>query len=779
MLTFRRLVALGALFSTAVFLPACTASSDAGCPDDLEFFRTQMWEPTMSTQCIACHSASGAAKGTRMVLLSPDEPGALEENFMTVRAMAREKVDGTSLLLLKPTGLHPAGHGGGKLVAQTSTLYTNFQRFADRVNGTPGACEGSLQQMACTPEGLDPTARRQLRMLTRFEYDNTLKDLLYLDTESKWGQALPAEEVVHGFDNTADARAVGQLLTDKLLTASEQAAAAAVAKLSRHVSCAPGEACARTYIQDFGARAFRAPLAAEDLSRYQTLYASVASEDGYLKGLEAVTTAMLLSPHFLYRSELGQHQGNGRYVLSDYELASELSYLFWGSMPDADLFAKAKAGQLHTPEQLAAEARRMLASPRSRPMLDHFVSQWLDLEKLAQTPKDPSLFADFTPAVRAAMKEETLSLFNAVVRQEGGGHLADLFTAEYTYASDTLAAFYRLPSSLAGSTVSTGSRRWELTGTGRGGILSHGSILATQATAQVASPVRRGRLVRERLLCQPLPPAPPGLNLELPTVDPGMPNRERFSEHSSNPSCSACHKMMDPIGFGFEQFNSVGRFEPKLANGAQVDASGEILASPSTQGTFTGVEELQDKLADSPDVQQCFSLQWLRFGYGVSGDDSTCAATQLSERFRQSATSIPELLVSLTQLPRFTQRWGAVAAMPAPPPPTGTIPVPTPPETIPGTGGQTPQPPTMGGVQVSTKVQDDWGGGYCHNVKVTNTSSSETNWRISLQVEGTIFNAWNATYKLTGAGVVEFTGVDWNGRLSPGNSASFGFCASR
>jgi len=772
-LTFRQLVALGVLISSTAFLSACTSSNDAGCPDDLEFFRTQMWEPVMSTQCIACHSSGGAAAATRMVLLPPGEPGALENNFMTVRAIARQKLDGTSLLLLKPSGTHPEGHGGGKLVAQNSALYTNLQRFADRINGVPGACQSAPQQMACTPDGLDPSAKRQLRMLTRFEYDNTLRDLLYLDTDSQWGKALPSEEVVHGFDNTADARAVGQLLTDKLLTVSEQAAEAAMAKLSRHVSCAPGAACAQTFIQDFGARAFRTPLSEEDRTRYQTLYASVAAEDGYVKGLEAVTAAMLQSPHFLYRSELGQHQGNGRYVLSDYELASELSYLFWGSMPDADLFAKAKAGQLHTPEQLAAEARRMLASPRSRPMLDHFVSQWLDLEKLEQAQKDPSIFADFTPQVRAAMKAETLALFDHVVR-DGGGRMSDLFTADYTYASDTLATFYGLPSSAAGTASATGSRRWELKGSGRGGILSHGSILASQATPQVASPVRRGRLVRERLLCQPLPPAPPGLNLELPTIDPQQPNRERFTEHSRNPACSACHKMMDPIGFGFEQFNSVGRYQPQLANGTAVDASGEIQASPATEGTFTGVEGLQDKLADSPDVQGCFSLNWLRFAYGVSGDDAACVATQLSERFRQDSLSIPELLVSLTQLPRFTHRWGEITALPTPTPGTD----PSTPGDNPGTGNPTTPPPASGGVQISTKVQDDWGGGYCHNVKVTNGGSSELDWRLTLKVEGTIFNAWNATYKITGDGV-EFIGVDWNGHLVPGGSASFGYCASR
>jgi hypothetical protein len=776
-LTFRQHAALGALCVSAALLAACSSSDPGGCPDDLEFFRTQMWEPVMSVQCIACHTSTGAASATRMVLLPPGESGALETNFMTVRAIAREKLDGTSLLLLKPSGTHPAGHGGGKLLAMDSPRYASFKRFADRVNGAPGACESGAQQMACTQDGLDPGARRQVRMLTRFELDNTLRDLLYLDTDPKWAQSLPAEEVINGFDNTAPSRTVGALLTDKLLGVSEQAADALVANLSRHVSCAAGETCANTFIQDFGARAFRAPVPDDERARYLALYQSVASEDGYTEGLKAVTSAMLMSPNFLYRSELGQHQGSGLYRLSDYEVASELSYLFWGSMPDAALFTKAQAGTLHTPEQIAAEARRLLASPRSRPVLDHFVSQWLDLEKLQQVQKDATLFADFTPELRTAMKGETLALFDHVVR-DGTGSLSDLFTADYTYASDGLAAFYGLRNSTGETSPVTGARRWSLEGSGRRGLLSHASILAAQATPQAPSPVRRGRLVRERLLCQPLPAAPPGLNLELPPVDPAQPNRERFKAHSDNATCAACHKMMDPIGFGFEQFNSVGRYAPVTLKGQSVDASGEVLSSPSTAGTFNGVAELEDKLAHSPDVSGCFSLQWLRFAYGVSGEQEGCVATQLSARTQQNTASIPELLVSLTQLPRFTQRWGEVTALPSPSPsPTPT----TPPAEIPSTGSPStpsPTPSPSGGAQVAVSTQDDWGGGYCKNVKVTNPGSAPLKWSVSLKIEGTLFNAWNANYKLAGD-AVEFTGVDWNGNLASGASASFGFCASR
>ncbi|HSP77110.1 MAG TPA: DUF1592 domain-containing protein, partial [Myxococcaceae bacterium] len=417
---FRHLSALGVL--CAALLSACTPAPQLGCPDDLEFFRTRLWEPTMSVQCIACHNSEGLAAGTRLVLQPPEAPGALEANFWAVRGLARVQHEGTSLLLLKPSGLHPDGHGGGGLLPQDSSRYDDFRHFVDRVTGVPGACEASPQQ-ACAPESNEPGARQRLRLLTRFEYDSTLRELLRLD--GTWAGSFPAEAVVHGFDNNADARVVDQLLSDELLATAERAAEAALANLGSHVSCAPGETCAKEFITRFGERAFRRPLTETEHARYLGLYNTVALEDGYTAGIQAVIASLLLSPHFLYRAELGEPAGDGRHVLTDYEVASELSYLFWGSMPDDELFAQARAGALRTPEQLSTQARRLLASPRSRPLLDHFVSQWLELERLDQAQKDPTAFADFTPSLRAAMPAETTTFFDPVIRQ-GSGRLPEL-----------------------------------------------------------------------------------------------------------------------------------------------------------------------------------------------------------------------------------------------------------------------------------------------------------------------------------------------------------------
>ncbi len=718
-----------------------------GCADDLEFFRTRVWAPTMAVQCIACHNTEGAASNTRLVLQPSDAPGALAANFATVKALAGEQVDGLPLLLLKPSGQFPGGHGGGTVVMQGSPRYEDLRRFVDRANRVPGSCEATVEACGQGPEAAE---ERRLRLLTRFEYDNTVRDLLYLD--GSWAKAFPAEEVVHGFDNNAEARAVGPLLADQLLTAAEEASALAVANLSKFVTCAAGEACARQFILSFGERAFRRPVTGTEHGRYMTLYKAVAATDGYTAGIQTVMAAMLQSPNFLYRAELGRHTGGGQFALTDYEVASQLSYLFWGSMPDEALFAKARAGQLHTPAQVEVEARRLLGSARSRPVLDHFVSQWLELDRLAQAEKDPVAFPDFTPTIRKAMRAETTELFAYVVRQ-GSGRLPELFSSNYSFLSPKLATFYGLPGAV-GNTA-TGVQRWELHSSGRGGILTHGSILASQATPQAPSPVRRGKLVRERLLCQPLPPPPSGVEVQLPPVDPQSSNRERYREHSQNAACSSCHRLMDPIGFGFEQFDSVGRYVPRQA-GQSVDASGEVVDASSTEGAFHGVDGLQRMLAESPDVHGCFSRQWLRFAYGIDEEKATCQAKALAERFQQDGLSIPELLVALTQVPAFTVRRGDPSAVPEP---------------LPGSPATEP-------LLVQVRTQSSWEKGYCNTVELTNAGARELEWRVPLKLEGTLKDVWSAKATPQG-GEVLFTGQSYNRKIAPGATLRFGYCAAR
>jgi hypothetical protein len=232
---------------------------------------------------------------------------------------------------------------------------------------------------------------RVLRRLTASEYDRTVRDLL--GTAAQHGARFVADPVVDGFDNDAASLVVSPLLGEQLRVAAEALAAeaAAPAAMARIVPCAPASptdaACARRFIEAFGARAFRRPLAADDVTRYAALHAAVAAQEGFAEGVEAVVSAMLQSPHFLYRPELGVAMGTG-YQLTPWEVASELSYLFTGSMPDAALFEAARSGALATPAQVEAQARRLLATPGAQESMRRFVSQWLDVDRLASVPKD-------------------------------------------------------------------------------------------------------------------------------------------------------------------------------------------------------------------------------------------------------------------------------------------------------------------------------------------------------------------------------------------------------
>jgi Protein of unknown function (DUF1592)/Protein of unknown function (DUF1588)/Protein of unknown function (DUF1595)/Protein of unknown function (DUF1587)/Protein of unknown function (DUF1585)/Cellulose binding domain len=771
----------------AVFLaPSCALKPDGahqaggtGCPDDLAYFKTELWEPLMMEVCVECHNESGLAKNSGMVLTPGDSPEAVSANLETVRRVAREKVGGVSVLVLKPSGKYPGGHTGGELVKEGTALYDVLRTFAARANGEPGACSAADGGA----EGPPGFVARKLRRLTRFEYDNTLADLF--GVPSTWGQSLPPDDVVDGFDNNAASLAVGALFADKAREAAEDIVGQVGADLTPLVSCATSvtgaeaDKCAQGFIDSFGARALRRPLEPAEKERYVALYAVIAADEGFAEGIRAVLTAMLQSPYFLYRLELGGLPENGTVTLTDFEIASELSYLLVGSMPDAELTARANAGTLHAPADIAAQAERLLASPGSRRMLDHFVGQWLDLDRLLQVPKDEMLYPDFTPDIRTAMRAETAEFFDSLVH--GGGKLPELFGADYSFMSDGLAMFYGLDTG-AGPASPSGLPRYAL-GPNRRGVLTHGSILATQAKNNSSAPIHRGKLVRERLLCQKLPPPPAGLNVQLPPVDPKLSNRERFTAHDQNDACSSCHKLMDPIGFGFEAFDGVGHFQT-VDHGKPVLTSGEILDSPHTSGKFDGVLELESRLAGSEDVQKCFTLQWARFAYGESGDANEAAdVVRNLAAFQAAEYRIDRLLVGLTQSTRFTMRAADPASMPSsnvPPSPDGGTPMMTPGKDAGRPiesmdAGAIPTP----GFQVDRQRNADWSTGYCEQVTVTNTGTSAADWSITIAIDGTLTQNWNSTMAPTSNGMFQVTGADSNRHLEAGANTGFGFCASK
>lgn len=505
----------------------------------------------------------------------------------------------------------------------------------------------------CKPA--DPVAS-PLRRLTRVEYNNTVRDLLGVDLSP--ADRFPADEVAGGFANNAAVLTVSPLLAERYMEAAELLSAEAVKTLPVLLPCQPGstaaseEACARQFAQRFGRRAFRRPVAEPEVERLMRAYTAGRADAPFAGGIELMIRTALQSPSFLYRFEFGgaARPGEKLVPLSQHELAARLSYFLWGSMPDDRLAAAADGGQLATTEQLAAQARLMLADRRARPAVAEFYRQWLGLGALDGVVKDAAAYPAFTEELRAAMRAETPAFVEHLL-WTGDRRLATLFTAPFGFGSAPLAGLYGVTAPGGAATAML-----PLPAAQRSGVLTQAGVLTVHALPDQSSPVARGKFVRERMLCQEPPPPPPDLNVTPPEVDPTKPTRERFAAHTASAACSVCHQLMDPIGFGFEGYDGIGRFRTS-DGGKPVDDSGWVAQSRDIDGNFRGARELGDKLAASAEVRDCVATQWFRYAFGRfdgAGDD--CSLAPLREAFAASGGDLQELLVSLTQTQSFLYR---------------------------------------------------------------------------------------------------------------------------
>ena len=510
--------------------------------------------------------------------------------------------------------------------------------------GTTTADGGAGATAQATPASL------RIRRLTIEEYANTLKDLL--GTQTAYGAVLPADPVTNGFDDDSDTLEVNQLFADE---ARINAEAIAGSFDVGSIGCTPtagaaGDACAQSFVQSFGQKALRRPVTLDETAAYTKLFDVVSGASDGTSGIRAILEAMLQSPSFLYRTELGSAASSGGATtpLTPWEIASELSYLFWHTMPDAELVSHAQSGDIVQPAVVAQEVTRLLADPRANRMLDAFADQWLEANLLPLAPKDAKTFPAFTSSVTADMAGEVHAFFEASARDPNGS-LASMLTAPYSYLTPSLAQFY-------GVTIGSGPSVNGFTQTtlpaGRGGLLTLGALLAIQATPMAGNPVRRGKLVRTQLLCQPIPPPPPGVAGPIPPLDPNTANEQTWQQHSVDPACSPCHKLLDPIGFAFDQFDAVGRLLP-----GTIDSTGVIVGTPATNGSFDGPIALGQQLAPSADVEACFVTQWVRFGLGV-GDTSasTAEVTRMIGTFGSGGAGTHGVLQALTQAPYFYAR---------------------------------------------------------------------------------------------------------------------------
>ncbi|MBT9560065.1 MAG: DUF1588 domain-containing protein [Myxococcales bacterium] len=532
------------------------------------------------------------------------------------------------------------------------------------------------------------------RLLTRLEYDLAAGDLLFTTTTIA-RDTFPPENHALGFENNADAHLPSPALVEAQMEAARVLADDTVThRLAQVAPCAvqggDAAACRDAVTAELGRRAFRRPLAPIEHALLKLAWDAGATTSGLAGGVALTIRTALLSPQFLYRvTEVLAGDVEGAAIpLTGYELAERLSFFLWSSMPDDELLAAAASGLLDTADGLESEARRLLTHPRALDTIDSFHRQWLELDKLAHIEKtlpEGLTSAGITiEALRESWRESMEAFVHSAVLPPGDG-LAGLLGSSTVYVDDVLAVVHAGAPSSAEDYLP-----WAAPEAERAGLLTQPAILAILANGSQSSPIRRGLFVRDRLLCQPIPPPPADVVITPPDPDPNATTRERFAEHTANEKCAGCHTLIDPIGFGFEHYDHLGRWRD-TENGLPIDATGALTwvqGDPAAEGPFDGAIELADRLAASPRVASCVAEHWYRFamGRGTSAPADGCNLTQVSGAFVAAGGDVTELLVAIVRSDAFRFRPGTPWVPPEPvdeSDPALVIPTPVPTEELP------------------------------------------------------------------------------------------------
>lgn len=459
-----------------------------------------------------------------------------------------------------------------------------------------------------------PKERTRAARLTHEQYKNTVRDLFGFEEDYS---TTFAPDALNGFsfdtsvDLVVDSRLVGQYRT--AAEAIAERVAGSETALVNLVPCDDDSpACRDEFIQSFGKKAFRRPLTDAEQGRFAALFDAahelVLGEDAFVDGVRLVVEATLVTPNFLYRSELQtQENAEGRVELTSYELASRLSYFLYGSMPDAPLFAAAEAGTLGDEAGLRAELERILALDRTRDHLIHFQEQSFQFGRYARIGPDPEAFPD----APADLKDRALTasrLFLRDVMEEGGG-LTELLNAPFAYVDATLAPLY-------GVAVSGDFERVEFPDQDRPGLLTQIGFLASHAYAKKTDPIHRGLFVVRDLLCQKILDPPPEASQT--TIPPGTPKpkttREEVDLLTLQDGCSLCHAIINPPGFAFEGFDAVGQVRVS-EDGSPVITTGSLVID-GQEVAFSGAAELLGALGRSREADRCYVGKLAQFAHG-------------------------------------------------------------------------------------------------------------------------------------------------------------------
>ncbi|MCS7023588.1 MAG: DUF1592 domain-containing protein [Bryobacteraceae bacterium] len=528
------------------FLPFLTLAVPAA---DFSFSEAQA---LLKSYCSPCHNSKLASGGFDV------------SRYATMKAILDEpRKMSSALRRVRENEMPPLG---AKALPQRER--EQFVRWLDT----------ALRTAACS-DGVSP-ARQPVRRLNRNEYSATVRDLLNIHISA--GRDLPVDGAGgEGFDNAAETLFLSPIHAEKYLEAAKQAlhygskdprsrARFLIAEPSAQV---PPEAAARKILEAFLPRAFRRPAQLGEIEKFlRVFHAALSRREGFEEAILHTLQGVMVSPHFLFRLEEPNPDDQPRLV-SDYEMASRLSYFLWGSMPDETLMELAAQGKLQDPAVLKEQATRMLKDSKSTEFAEQFIEQWLGTRELGRDIKpDPKLFAPYyEPEVQSGIRYEPILFFQEILAQNLS--LLNLIDSKFTVVSNKLARYYGW--NIEG--LRQQPKRVEIPeGSPRGGLLGMAAIHAVTSLPQRTSPVLRGKWVLDALLGTPPPPPPPNVP-ELKEEHGAAPRtmRERLLQHRSNPACASCHNRIDPIGFGLENFDVIGRYRTE-ENGKPIDTQGEL-----------------------------------------------------------------------------------------------------------------------------------------------------------------------------------------------------------
>ena len=601
---------------------SCTAAADPDQAPESAFLRDLV--PFLESHCAKCHSGE------------EPEAGISFEKYREASHVQRDHQVWEKVRAAISDGLMPP---------EDEPRPTDSE-----LHHATAAIDEELAKFDCTEAG---PGRVTLRRINRVEYNNTIRDLLDIDFQP--ADDFPSDDVGEGFDNIGDVLTIPTLLLEKYLNAAEVIVTKVLENDKTRHRIAPvpvvdgvSAEIMRSNLSTFARRAFRRTARPDEIDRLMGLI-KYAEDNGSSRtdAFAAAVQAVLTSPHFLFLVESDPEEASGSTRrLTDFELASRLSYFLWSSMPDEQLLGLAERDELSNPPVLDAQVLRMLADPKAESLVDNFVGQWLQLRDLRHLRPDPMRFPNFDEALRSAMLRETQMFLTAIFREDRS--VLEILGADFTFVNERLAQHYGLDG-ITGETFQRVSMPAQ-----RRGVLTHGSILFLTSNPTRTSPVKRGKWILDNILGEPPPPPPEGIE-ELDEEGEVLGTmRERLAQHRSNQSCAVCHQRMDPIGFGLENFDAVGAWRERDGR-FEIDASGNLLGGRVFHGPSQLMEILVDEKQD--EFCRCLAKKLLTYalGRGVTAADH-CAVDDILAQLSENDYRFSALVTAIVNSDPFTLR---------------------------------------------------------------------------------------------------------------------------